>query len=68
MARGEVEVGFVYATDVTARKGRVKEAFRPPQSSYTPVTYPVAVVTGSRHASWERRSSISSSALTDRPP
>ncbi len=49
VARGEVEVGFVYASDVTARKGRVKEAFRPPQSSYTPVTYPVAVVAGSRH-------------------
>jgi molybdate transport system substrate-binding protein len=49
VARGEVEVGFVYASDVTARKERVKEAFRPPQTSYTPVTYPVAVVAGSRH-------------------
>jgi molybdate transport system substrate-binding protein len=49
VARGEVEVAFVYASDVTARKERVKEAFRPPQSSYTPVAYPVAVVAGSRH-------------------
>jgi molybdate transport system substrate-binding protein len=49
VARGEVEAGFVYATDVTARGGRVNEAFRPPQSSYQPVTYPAAVVAGSRN-------------------
>ena len=50
VARGEVEVGIVYATDVKARASLVKEAFRPPQTSYDPVTYPAAVVTGSRHA------------------
>jgi molybdate transport system substrate-binding protein len=49
VARGELEAGFVYATDVAARAGLVKEAFRPPQASYTAVTYPAAVVTGSRH-------------------
>ena len=50
VARGEVEAGFVYATDPATRKGLVKEAFRPPQSSYTPVAYPVAVVAGSQQA------------------
>jgi molybdate transport system substrate-binding protein len=49
VARGEVDAGFVYATDVKAREGGVKEAFRPPQESYRPVTYPAAVVAGSRH-------------------
>jgi len=50
VARGEVEAGFVYVTDLTGRSGLVKEAFRPPQGTYRPVTYPVAVVAGSRHA------------------
>lgn len=50
VARGEVDAGFVYATDPETRKGMVKEAFRPPQSSYTPVAYPVAVVAGSQQA------------------
>lgn len=46
--RGEVEVGFVYATDAVTRAGRVKEVFRPAEDTYHPVVYPVAVVTGSR--------------------
>lgn len=50
VARGEVEAGFVYVTDLMARPGPIKEAFRPPQSSYAPVTYPVAVVARSPHA------------------
>jgi molybdate transport system substrate-binding protein len=49
VARGEVEAGFVYVTDLTARPGSVKEAFRPPQNSHAPVTYPAAIVAGSRH-------------------
>ncbi len=49
VARGEVEAGFVYATDVAGRRGLVREAFRPPQSSYAPVVYPAAVVAASRH-------------------
>ncbi len=49
VARGEVEAGFVYATDVVAGGARVRVAFRPPRESYPPIVYPVAVVTGSRH-------------------
>lgn len=49
VARGEVEAGFVYATDAAVRAGAVREAFRPPEDTYSPVTYPVAVVKDSRH-------------------
>jgi molybdate transport system substrate-binding protein len=49
VARGEVDAGFVYATDAAARARGVKEAFRPPDDSYRPVIYPGAVVAASRH-------------------
>jgi molybdate transport system substrate-binding protein len=48
VARGEVEAGFVYTTDVVVRSGAVVEAFRPAEDTYRPVTYPVAVVTGTK--------------------
>jgi len=48
VARGEVDAGFVYTTDAAVRAGQVKEAGRPPQESYTPVTYPGAIVASSR--------------------
>ena len=44
VARGEVDAGWVYATDATARAGRVREAFRPPEDTYRTIVYPVAVV------------------------
>ncbi|HVK56018.1 MAG TPA: molybdate ABC transporter substrate-binding protein [Burkholderiales bacterium] len=42
VARGEVEVGFVYATDAMVQKDKVKIAFSIPTE--TPITYPIAVV------------------------
>jgi molybdate transport system substrate-binding protein len=48
VARGEVEAGFVYATDAAVRRGAVVEAFRPAEDTYRPVVYPVAIVAASR--------------------
>jgi molybdate transport system substrate-binding protein len=49
VARGEVEAGFVYATDVARRASGVMEAFRPPEDTYRPIVYPAAVVKQSAH-------------------
>jgi molybdate transport system substrate-binding protein len=48
VARGEVEAGFVYTTDMAVRSSQVVEAFRPAEDTYRPVTYPAAVVKASR--------------------
>jgi molybdate transport system substrate-binding protein len=48
VARGEVDAGFVYATDAAGRGARVREAFRPAEESYQPIVYPAAVVVGAR--------------------
>ncbi len=48
VVRGEVEAGFVYTTDVAVRSGQVVEAFRPGEDTYRPVTYPAAVIKGSK--------------------
>jgi molybdate transport system substrate-binding protein len=48
VARGEVDAGFVYASDLVSRPRRVKEAFRPGEDTYQAITYPVAVVAGGR--------------------
>lgn len=42
VARGEVDAGFVYVTDVGAQKDKVKVALAVPSAS--PVTYPIAAV------------------------
>ena len=49
VARGEVEAGMVYATDLAVGGGRVREAFRIPSQSHRPITYPAAIVQESRH-------------------
>lgn len=46
VARGEVDAGFVFATDAAIMPGKVKAAVRLPAA--TPVTYPIAAVAGSR--------------------
>jgi len=50
VARGEVEAGFVYTTDLLSRPGAVREAFRPSPASYSAITYPGAVVGASAHS------------------
>jgi molybdate transport system substrate-binding protein len=54
VARGEVDAGFVYATDLAAAGPRVREAFRPGEETYSPVVYPVAVVAGSHQVALAR--------------
>ena len=54
VARGEVDAGFVYATDVQLRRGQVREAFRPAEDTYGPVAYPAAVVRDSRQRALAR--------------
>jgi len=48
VARGEVDAGFVYATDAALMKDRVRVVLTPPVS--TPITYPIAVIAGSKQA------------------
>ena len=47
VARGEVDAGLVYATDARARASEVRVALSAPADSHAPVTYPMAVVSGS---------------------
>lgn len=53
VARGEVEAGFVYATDAALMPERVRVAFAVPTEM--PVRYPIAVVAASRHADEARQ-------------
>ena len=53
VARGEVDAGFVYASDYQATPGRVVRAFDVPLKA--PITYPVSVIKGSARAVEARR-------------
>lgn len=48
VARGEVDAGFVFATDATIARDKVRVAATVPTP--TPIRYPIAVVAGSKQA------------------
>ncbi|HKX27512.1 MAG TPA: molybdate ABC transporter substrate-binding protein [Blastocatellia bacterium] len=49
VARGEVDAGIVYASDVRATGERVRTAATAPPDSHDPILYPLAVVRASSH-------------------
>jgi molybdate transport system substrate-binding protein len=51
-ARGEVDAGFVYATDALIMPGRVKIALEPPLA--TQILYPIAAVKGNGNENFAR--------------
>ncbi|MBB4845673.1 molybdate transport system substrate-binding protein [Paucibacter oligotrophus] len=53
VARGEVEAGFVYATDAAVQKDKVKVLFSVP--TQTPINYPIAAVAAAANAEDARR-------------
>lgn len=53
VARGEVDAGFVYVTDVGAQKDKVKAAL--PVPGATPVTYPIAAIRTAPNAAGANR-------------
>jgi molybdate transport system substrate-binding protein len=53
VARGEVDVGFVYATDARAMHNRVKVLMAVPTP--IPIAYPIAVISDSRKSEFARR-------------
>jgi molybdate transport system substrate-binding protein len=62
VARGEVDAGFVYATDAALMPGKVKTAFEVALDA--PVTYPIAVVRGTS-ASMEAARNAEARAFAD---
>ena len=52
-ARGEVDAGFVYATDAAVMKDRVRVALEAQTSQ--PILYPIAAIKGGGHENAARR-------------
>jgi len=46
VARGEVDAGVVYSTDVTVKAKEIKIVATAPEDSHSPIIYPAAVVKG----------------------
>jgi molybdate transport system substrate-binding protein len=46
VARGEVDAGVVYATDIGIRRQEIKVIMTAPEASHKPVLYPIAVIKG----------------------
>jgi molybdate transport system substrate-binding protein len=46
VARGEVEAGIVYASDVPTAHGEAAIAAYAPKDSHAPIVYPIAIVQG----------------------
>jgi molybdate transport system substrate-binding protein len=55
VARGEVEAGIVYASDVVAAQDKVVVAARAPADKHDPILYPIALVKESRHTDAARQ-------------
>lgn len=51
VARGEVDCGIVYASDVAVARGKVSVSARANDDLHDPILYPIAVVAGSRRKS-----------------
>jgi molybdate transport system substrate-binding protein len=49
VARGEVDAGIVYASDVYAARDKVRTVASAPEDSHDPILYPLAVVRASGH-------------------
>jgi len=50
VARGDVDAGVVYASDVVIAKGKVAVAARAPEGLHDPILYPIAMIKDSRES------------------
>jgi molybdate transport system substrate-binding protein len=55
VARGEVDVGLVYASDTLLAQGKISVVANAPKGSHSPITYSMAVVRGSGNVQFARR-------------
>jgi molybdate transport system substrate-binding protein len=55
VARGEVDAGIVYASDISFAKDRIILATSAPKGSHRPILYPIAVIKGTGQADNARR-------------
>ena len=53
--RGEVDAGFVYASDALMVSNRIKTVAETPETSHEPIVYPIAIVRESRRPDQARQ-------------